>query len=287
MKFIKRDLIFFVCMIIMLTIPLNIALASESELFDPGNSPVLKRILTTKKLRVGINPNYKPFSFIEGKERIGIDIDIAELLAHELGVELEMIVPKKFSDLIPMIRNGGIDIIIAEMTRNFERSLKIDFSDPYYETGLSVMMNKVQSGRDKIPIVNSYDDFISKLTESGQDKRLIISVTAGKSPARSVRVFFPKSKIIEYPTNETAAEAVLAGKAHIMIHDETFLKVWMNDNKEKTLYKMLVFPNTFKKDYYAFAIRKGNQDFLNMLNVFIMELRIEGFFERFMNKYMQ
>lgn len=251
-----------------------------------GDSPVLKRIVESGVLKVGVNPLFKPFSFKNEKnEQVGIDIDIAKLLAKSLDVRLEIIVPKSFSELIPMLMDDRIDIIMAGMTINFKRSKLINFTAPYFNTGLSIMLSKVKGAELGLSDVQSYDNLMLILKARRKEDRLIIAVTRGKSPARSVPIYFPKARIVEYPTNEASAQAVADGKAHFMVHDEIFLKMWVSDNKEKALYKLVVFPEPFKPDYYGFAVRKGNQEFLNMLNVFTRELHAEGHFTGFMRKY--
>jgi polar amino acid transport system substrate-binding protein len=263
----------------------------EGPLFEiqTGGSPVLQRIKDSKLMRVGINPHFKPFSFIdqESKERVGVDIDLANRLANQLGVTCKTVVPTQFSDLIPMLQKGHIDIIMADMSKTFARSKAISFSDAYFKTGLSIMINKVQAGKDHIPMNLSYQAFKNKLQQHGKEKDLIIALTRGKAPARIVPRFFAKAKLRFYNTNEKAAQAVLDGRAHIMIHDELFLKVWVNDHRKKTLYKVEVFPEPFKVDYYAFAIQKGNQEWLNMVNVFIMELKTTNHFNKLLDKYMK
>jgi len=253
---------------------------------ETGKSPVLQRMKDSRVMKVGINPYFKPFSFIQNHKRVGIDVDMAKYLAQKLGIKCETVIPKRFSDLIPMLQKGHIDLIMADMTRTFDRAKVINFTDPYFKTGLSIMVNKVKAGKDKIPLDLSYDAFISNLKRHEKEKDLIIAVTRGKAPSKIVRNFFPLSQVQKYETNDKAAQAVLDGYAHIMIHDELFLKVWINDHRQKTLYKVVVFPEPFKIDYYAFAIQKGNQEWLNMLNVFVMELKTSGYFDQLMNKYM-
>jgi len=254
-----------------------------------GGSPVLQRIKDSKTIRVGINPYFKPFSYIDKttNKRIGVDIDMANFLANQLGVSCETVVPKQFSDLIPMLQKGHIDIIMADMSKTFARSKAIDFSDAYFKTGFSIMINKVQAGKDHIPMNLSYHKFKEKLTLQNKEKKLIIALTKGKAPARIASKYFPQATPRYFPTNEKAAQAVLNGQAHIMIHDELFLKVWVNDNRKKTLYKVEVFPEPFKADYYAFAVQKGNQEWLNMLNVFVLEIKTANYFNKLLDKYMK
>ncbi len=267
-----------------------------AEQLETGSSPVLQRIIENKVLRVGVNPEFKPFSFIgidkDGKEaRVGVDIEIARLLAQELGVKSEPVVPqsKDFSDLIPMLLRDEIDIIIAAMSRVFVRTKKVDFTDSYYDTGTGIMLNTVMCHELGICEAKSYQELMKKLELLGNEPKLKIAATRKKAPRLSIKRFFPhvlKEKIIETDSNEDAAEATSANKAHIMVHDEIFLNTWVRENPEKARFKLFVFPKPYRSDSYGFALKKGNQSFLNMLNVFISDkLYGENYFEEFMNKW--
>jgi polar amino acid transport system substrate-binding protein len=254
-----------------------------------GGSPVLKRIVANGVIRVGVNPLFKPFSFTnEKKERVGIDIDIANLLAAGLGVKLEIVVPNTFLDLFPLVQNGEIDVIIAAMSRIFQRSQWIDFTDAYYDTGISIMLSKAKGSGLGISQVKSYQELMNQLRNAGKEDQLIIAATTGKGAIESIPAFFPKAKVKEYPTNEESAEAVAKGEAHIMVHDEIFLNIWVKENPDKALYRMTVFRKPYKPDSYGFGIAKGNQSFLNLLNMFIYDqLQAQGHFKQFMEKYIK
>ena len=264
------------------------AVAADAQIVA-GDSPVLQRIIEKGVIRVGVNPLFKPFSFTNAEnERVGIDIDIAELLAQNMGVKLEIVVPKSFSDLLPMVQEGNIDVIMAAMSRMFQRAKRVDFTDSYYDTGTGIMLNKVKANQLRVAQVTSCQEMMDKLRKIGKEDQLIIAATTGKGAIRSIPDFFPKAKVQEYPTNEASAQATAKGEAHIMVHDEIFLNTWVQDNRDKTLYKVVVFPEPYKSDTYGFAIAKGNQSFLNLLNMFICDnLRAQDYFGKFMRKYMK
>ena len=200
----------------------------------------LKRIQERGTLRVGVNPEFKPFSFMDSDKRVGVDVDVATRLAEGLGVGLELVTPDDFSDLLPMLQNGEIDVAIAGMSITFERAKAVDFSDPYFDTGLSVLMNKAKAGELSIGTLTSYADLSATLAQNGNAGRLIIAATEGKAPAQAVPQFFPEAQLRTYPTNEEAAAATLAGEAHLMVHDEVFLKVWQRDNRADTEFRTVV-----------------------------------------------
>ncbi len=249
-------------------------------------SPTLTRVFADKVLRVGVNPLFKPFSFEKDGKRVGVDIDIANLLAKKLGVTAKIVVPKSFSDLIPMLQAGDIDIIMAGMSITFARAKVVDFSTPYFDTGLSILLNKAKSARLGISGVPNYNALIRELVRNKKMDQLVIAVTKGKAPERIVPRFFPKATIKSYPSNEAAAMATLKGEADLMVHDEIFLKVWLKEHAKEAQFRLTVLDPPFKPDFYGMAIRKGNQDFLNMLGVFNLELQANGYVAQYMGRYL-
>ncbi len=249
-------------------------------------SPTLTKIFTDKVLRVGVNPLFKPFSFEKDGKRVGVDIDIANLLAKKLGVTAKIVVPKSFSELIPMLQAGDIDIIIAGMSITFAREKIIDFSTPYFETGLSILLNKAKSARLGISAAPDYNTLMSALIQNGKADQLTIAVTEGKAPQRIVPRFFPKATVKPYPSNEEAAAATLKGETDMMVHDEIFLKVWLKEHAKQAQFRLTVLNPPFKPDYYGMAVQKGNQDFLNLLGVFNLELRANGYVGQFLGRYL-
>ena len=92
---------------------------------------------TTKgKLVLGTSADYPPFEFHmldeNGKDVIvGIDVSVAQKIAEDMGLELE-IVDISFDNLLTAMDKGQCDIVIAAMESNPERDLVADFSNPYY-----------------------------------------------------------------------------------------------------------------------------------------------------------
>ncbi len=104
-------------------------------------------------LRVGMECNYAPFNWTqagESEEAVplagggyadGYDVRIAKRVAEAMGCDLE-IVKTEWDGLIPSIISGAIDCIIAGMSPTEERKATIDFSDPYYESDLVIVVKK-------------------------------------------------------------------------------------------------------------------------------------------------
>ncbi len=109
-------------------------------------------------LTVGMEADYAPYNWttneanaseyaypISGSDALadGYDVRIAEAVADELGVELEI---KKMSwdGLIPAVQSGSIDAIVAGMSPTEERKEQIDFTNAYHEEDVDmvVVVNK-------------------------------------------------------------------------------------------------------------------------------------------------
>ncbi|WP_175991108.1 transporter substrate-binding domain-containing protein [Bacillus sp. Marseille-Q1617] len=100
-----------------------------------------------KKLIMGTSADYKPFEYVDtanSDKFIGYDIDLANLLADELGYEVE-IKDMEFSGLITALKTGQVDFVLSAMTPTPERKKNVDFSDVYY-TAKNMIITKKNSG---------------------------------------------------------------------------------------------------------------------------------------------
>lgn len=89
------------------------------------------KIKARGKLIVGTSADWPPFEYVKDGEVVGIDIEIVKRIARELGVELE-IKDMKFAALLEALKNGEVDMVIADITPTPKREQIVDFSIPYY-----------------------------------------------------------------------------------------------------------------------------------------------------------
>ncbi|MFI3163323.1 MAG: ABC transporter substrate-binding protein [Bacillota bacterium] len=80
---------------------------------------------------------FPPFEYYDGSTAAGVDIDIAQAIADELGWEL-VIYDVPFDGIVAGLTAGNA-IAAAGMTITEDRELMVDFSDPYYISGLAVI----------------------------------------------------------------------------------------------------------------------------------------------------
>ena len=91
-------------------------------------------------LRIGSDIPYPPFeSFADGTSTLtGIDVDLAQALGEELGVEVEF-VDVDVDGRIPALEEGRVDVIMSAMTVTEERRQLIDFI-PYFKGGTGILV---------------------------------------------------------------------------------------------------------------------------------------------------
>ena len=105
--------------------------------------------------RIAMECAYAPFNWtqttdangavpISGKDNLyasGYDVQVAKYIAAELGMSLE-VYSYEWDSLIAAVQSGAVDAIIAGMTATPERRENVDFTDPYYESKMVVIVRK-------------------------------------------------------------------------------------------------------------------------------------------------
>jgi polar amino acid transport system substrate-binding protein len=92
-------------------------------------------IVPSQILRVGIDPSLPPFSFYAGDQVVGFEIDLANALAQELGVQVQW-VALGFDGLYDALRADRVDVIIAAVTPDPLRFNDARYTRSYYDAGL-------------------------------------------------------------------------------------------------------------------------------------------------------
>ncbi|MEM2004031.1 MAG: ABC transporter substrate-binding protein [Halobacteria archaeon] len=145
-----------VWMVIMLVIGIVIGAAgfyAVSSFITPQEKPSLVETIKSRgKLIVGTSADWPPFEYIDAKGNYaGIDIAIADKIAKELGVQLE-VKDMKFAALIEALKGGQVDLVIADLHHTAEREREIDFSKGYYvayDAAVVVLKSRASEFKDE------------------------------------------------------------------------------------------------------------------------------------------
>lgn len=134
---------------------------------DGTPEPVESVALDTSKdqLIVATHVYFAPFEYKIGDNYYGIDLEIAALLADELGQEL-VIKEVEFKDLLTTVANGEADIIMSGFTLKEERKAYVDFTDTYYEASQKLIIRSDEEAFKKCKTTDDVLEVLQSMTMS-------------------------------------------------------------------------------------------------------------------------
>jgi polar amino acid transport system substrate-binding protein len=190
---------------------------------------------------------------------IGFEIDVATRLAEDMGVKVEF-VPTKWAGIIPALLTGKFDVIIGGMGILPGRNLKVNFTTPYDETGMSMVAHKELAGGYK-----SLADF--------NRPDVVLAVRLAATPVAAAQKFMPKAQLRKFDDESQAVQELLNGKAHAVVASAPMPAFQALKHPDKLF---LPLEEPFTREPIGFALRKGDVDTLNFFNSWITVVKAEG-----------
>lgn len=195
-------------------------------------------------LRVGIDPIYPPLTSKEGGQLRGIEVDFAQLLGRQLGVEVRL-VELPWDDLIPALAADEIDVIMSGMSITAKRFQSIDFTVPYMAVGQMAVVRRVD-----LPRLRDQDALDQPTSRVG-----VIQNTTGDFWARRS---LKQAKVTGVASVDAGVEALRAEQIDFFISDAPV--VWELTSRRKAeenadlggIYRPLT------QEYLAWAVRQGD-----------------------------
>lgn len=120
---------------------------------------------TKEQLVVATNAAFEPFEYIKGDTYYGIDMEIAQLLADELGMEL-VIKNMDFDAVCMSVGQQKCDIAMAGLTISEDRKADVNFSDPYYNAYQKVIVASDNSDFDNCKTAADVEAILNKKDKS-------------------------------------------------------------------------------------------------------------------------
>ncbi|NCP04198.1 MAG: transporter substrate-binding domain-containing protein [Deltaproteobacteria bacterium] len=224
------------------------------------DASTLAQIIDNNKLRVGFS-TFVPWAMKDKKGGYtGFEIEVARQLAADMGVEVQF-VPTKWSGIIPALLTGKFDIIIGGMGITPARNLQVNFSTPYEFTGMSLIANQKLAG-GKLGL------------EAYNDPQMTIVARIGTTAASAAKKFLPQAQMRLFDDEGQALQEVLNNRAAAMVASQPFPEFQALKYADKTFLPL--GGKTFTQEPIGFAIRKGDIDFLNFLNNWILVNNASG-----------
>ncbi|MEG0296916.1 MAG: transporter substrate-binding domain-containing protein [Clostridium sp.] len=230
---------------------------------DESEMTQLEKIKDKGVMTVGTSPDYAPYEFIimeNGQKKVvGFDIAMAEEIAKDLDVKLEL-KEMDFKMIVESVKNGRIDLGISGLTPDDERKKLVDFSMNYYEVEQGMLVKKDST-------INTKDDLKGKKigAQTGSVQAEMADTIEGAEVKKldDVNTLILDLKngkldviLLEIPVANTAA----AANEDLRVGDEKII---------------------YEKGGNAVAIKKGESDLVEAVNKTLERLIKEGKMEQF------
>lgn len=200
----------------------------------------------------------------DGSEFIGFDVDMIKELAKVMEVKYELVPVPNFGQLIASLQSGKCDVIMSALTRTTKRAMAVNFSDPYFVLGSAWIVRNERADLNKLEDLN--------------DPKITITVEQGSLSEQRSKVHMPKATLKALPVGGDAMRLteVETGRSNAAAIDSLKVPAFKAQLPWAKFIPADAFDNPVEPAGLAYAVRHGDIDFVNFLNVFIFNLQANG-----------
>ncbi|APE30875.1 hypothetical protein BOX17_07860 [Halomonas aestuarii] len=218
-------------------------------------------------LEVVTDPSFVPFEMMdqESGEMVGFDMDIISELAERAGFEYNLRT-MDFNGIIPAVQTGNVDIAIAGITITDERAEIVDFSDPYYDSGLRIL-------------IGANDDSVQELEDLNGKK---IGTKVGSTSYDFLEKNLGDSAdITPYPGSSDMYMALLGGSVDAVFYDAPNVGYF---SKTKGEGRVKVVGDLYEGQQYGIVFVKGSE-WVEPVNEALAEMKADGTYDEIHAKW--
>lgn len=230
---------------------------------DPSEHTV-EAIKARGKLVVTTEAGYAPFEFLDENDNvIGLDASLAQALADDLGVELD-IQNIAFTSVVPEVQAGNADMAIAGLTPNADRKKSVDMSDMYYEGGQCVLI-----------LAENADKYTTKESLDGQ----LVATQSGALQETIQKEQFSNTEPLLLPDFPQCIANLKTGECAAVLIDTISAEQYMETVEGLAISEIPVEIDP-EEGGNSVAVMKGNTDLLDWVNERIAAYEAEGLLEQ-------
>lgn len=217
-------------------------------------------------IRFGADPNYAPFAYKDNKGTLtGFEIDIGNAICAHLNVRCQW-VESDFEGLVPSLKSGKIDAILASMTVTAERQKVIDFSSEVFSSPTAMVL---RAG-----------------TELG--KGHAVGYLQGSTQEAYARQVLARQglKIVSYPDQEQVYADLVAGRLHASLQDAQQAQNGFLSTPQGAGFVLgPLIESALMPSKSAIGLAKGNLALKALLDKGLAALHADGTYARLQEQY--
>ncbi|MFF2177968.1 basic amino acid ABC transporter substrate-binding protein [Lysinibacillus sp. NPDC058147] len=220
-----------------------------------------------KVYKVGTEATFAPFESLDDKGNIvGLDFDILQAIADEMDFKVEW-QNIGWEPVFQTVKNGETDIGAAGISINDKRKETFDFTEPYYESQLLIVVKE-----------NSKIKSLADL----KDKKISVQINATGHEAAKKLQGDSSPNIMAFENQPVAIKEMLNGNVDATIGDNAVVYEYIKAHPTEKL--KVIEDDAFEKEYYGFMVQKGNTELLNKLNEGLKKIKENGKYKEITGK---
>lgn len=228
---------------------------------------VCSTVATAETLRAVTDPSFVPFEMMdqESGKMVGFDMDILAEVAKRAGFDYNLNT-MDFNGIIPALQTGNVDMALAGITITDKRGKIVDFSDPYYDSGLRLLVSKDDDS------IKDFDDLEGKKvgTKIGSTSYDYLKKNLDDNDG-----------ITPYPGSTNMYMALMSGSVEAVFYDAPnvgYFASTKGKGKVKTVGKL------YEGQQYGIALSKGNKH-LEAVNKALAAMKDDGTYKEIYEKW--
>ncbi len=234
-----------------------LALASFAGTATAANTQAKPEIL------IGSDVTFPPFDIQKEGKMTGFDIDMIHAIAKAEDMNIK-IKPMQFNGIIPSLQSGAIDVAVSGMFITKKRLQRVDFSQPYFHSGLSILVKKDSP-------INSFADLKGHVVAAKK-------ATAGSTYLLSHGI--DPHYVKQFQNLGGVYQSLASGAADAVCFDNATNIQFMNKHPG---YKIV--GGLLSGGYYGIAVSKKNPELVATINAGLAQIRKDGEYAKLFDKY--
>lgn len=255
-----------VTLIFLLTFSLALAACGKSDKTSKTSEGKVQSGGSRDKntILIGADTTFPPFESEENGDVKGFDIDMIKAIADKEGLKVEQIKTMDFDGLIPSLQTDAIDVAVAGITIKTERLQKVNFSNAYYKSGLSILVKNNSK-------IKSFDDLKGHLIAT---KKATSSVDYLKDHG------IKDGDIKQFESIDQAYQTLESGGVDAVLFDNP-----VNSNFKAQHKDVKIVGGLLTGEYYGIAISKKKPDLVKKINDGLEKIKEDGTYKELFKKY--
>ena len=220
----------------------------------------LDQVKEAGKLTIATSPDFPPFESLEGDKVVGIEVDILNLIAKELGVELE-IIQMDFDSVLLGVQSAKYDCGMSGITANEDRKQNMLFTTPYYNAA-------------QVIVVKEGSAITGKADLTGKK----VSVQTGTTADEGCKA--EGLNVSAFAANADAKAALTTGKVDAWVVDNLTAAQMVEEGDG-----LVILSEKMTDEPYAFAFAFGSEDLVAEIDKALKTLIDNGTVESIFAQY--